>query len=147
VDVTPLEAALQYLDFGWRPLAVEAKGKKPVDERGHHLKKWGNLRLTSQNIGRYFQRGQNVGVILGEPSEWLVDVDLDCPEAIRIADRFLRPTQSFGRSSRPRSHRLYVARGAMTKQFRDPKQNMIVELRSSGEDGKSFQTVFPWLCS
>ena len=78
--------------------------------------------------------GKGIGVLLGEPSGWLVDVDLDCPEAREAAERFLPPTACVtGRESSKASHRWYVADGARTRQFRDPvDRSMIVELRSTG---------------
>src|SRR5690606_32784070 len=75
-----------------------------------------------------FAPGDNVGVRLGEPSGWLVDVDLDCAEAIALAPMFLPPTATFGRLSKPRSHWLYIAAGCRT---RKPSRSH-VELRSTG---------------
>jgi len=90
-------------------------------------------------VGEYFDDiDQNIGVLLGEPSNDLVDIDLDCDEAIRLAPKFLPKTGAvFGRKSRPRSHRLYVAPGAKTKKF-SCADAMLVELRSTGA-----QTLFP----
>ena len=72
--------------------------------------------------------------VIGEPSGWLVDVDLDCPEAIALADEYLPPTHSItGRPSALRSHRWYIAVGAKTEKHTDPTNgSMIVELRSTG---------------
>jgi putative DNA primase/helicase len=143
------EAALGYVQRGWSvvplPLAGtdESVGKKPT------LKGWPNLRITTEaQVDQYFlNRLVNVGVILGAVSGNLVDVDHDCPEAIDLADQYLRHTGSvFGRASKPRSHRLYRCTGlALTYQFRDPiDESMIVELRGdtkSGQPGE--QTVLP----
>lgn len=74
----------------------------------------------------------NVGVLLGQPSDWLVDVDLDHERAIELAPAFLPPTLTFGRASKPASHWLYKCPGAATSK-RDK-----VEVRSTGA-----QTVFP----
>jgi hypothetical protein len=47
----------------------------------------------------------NIGVLLGAPSRDLVDIDLDCPEALVFKDRFLLKTEAvFGRPSKPGSH-------------------------------------------
>jgi hypothetical protein len=49
----------------------------------------------------------NVGFILGTASGML-DVDLDCQEAVDLADEYLPSTNSiFGRASASSSHRLY----------------------------------------
>jgi hypothetical protein len=85
---------------------------------------------------------------MGEHSRHLVDVDLDCAEAIELAPRFLPLTWTFGRRTKVASHWLYLAEGATTTQFRAPappgeKAQMLVELRARGTDGRAFQTVFP----
>ena len=54
-----------------------------------------------------FKEFANVNIATGGDS-LIVDVDLDCPEALELADAFLNPTgMEFGRESTPRSHRLY----------------------------------------
>jgi hypothetical protein len=95
-------------------------------------------------LGEHFNGvRQNIGVLLGEPSGGLVDVDLDCREALQTVDYFLPDTGSrFGRASTPDSHRLFIA-NCPTKKFIDPMARdltkaMLVELRSTGA-----QTVFP----
>ncbi len=91
---------------------------------------WTNLRLAPD----VFPDNCNVGIILGEPSGWLVDVDLDCPEAVELADQYLPPTPAItGRPSSPKSHRWYIAANATTEKHQDPSDgSMIVELRSTG---------------
>jgi hypothetical protein len=75
--------------------------------------------------------------LLGEPSNGLVDVDLDWPEA-RIAARYILPaTRTSGRESCPDSHRWYYADPlpAKTKRYKlpgDGDDNCVVELRSTG---------------
>jgi Bifunctional DNA primase/polymerase, N-terminal len=139
--VTVLEDARDYCRRGWAPIPVPFRSKGPV------LEGWEHLRLDDERaLTAYFNGGaQNVGVLLGEPSGGLVDVDLDCPEALRLAPVFLPPTRSrFGRASRRASHWLYVVTTpARTEKFADPdgadeRKNMLVELRSTG-----VQTVFP----
>jgi hypothetical protein len=79
-------------------------------------------------------------VILGPPSGWLVDVDLDCAEAMRLADYFLPGTESiFGRDGKPRSHWEYIAEVPKRVELIDPANGgCLLELRSTG-----CQTVFP----
>jgi hypothetical protein len=96
---------------------------------------------VESDLGHFFSAvRQNIGVLLGEPSRWLVDVDLDHPLALALADSYLPPTDSvFGRAGKRRSHRLYYVTGPVsTRQWRVGKKQMIVELRSTGG-----QTVFP----
>lgn len=140
---TPLDLAHDYQARGMAVLPVEYKGKRP-SHNGHLLKNWQNLRPTVDELLTYFGNGpQNIGVLLGDPSGHLVDVDHDCPEALIIAPLLLPPTNStFGRASRRRSHNLYYA-DLTTKKYCDPlvkdeHKAMLVELRSTGT-----QTVFP----
>lgn len=125
---TPLEAARQYVRRGWSVVPVPFKQKRPV------LKEWEQLRLADSDLAQYFDQPANIGLILGEPSDWLVDVDLDCDEARAIAAKYLPPTQAkSGRAGAPESHWWYIAEGAKTVQNRDPvTKQMIVELRSTG---------------
>jgi hypothetical protein len=136
----PLETARRYLERGWRCVPLPYRGKAP------RLHGWQTLRLDGAALAQHFDGAPaNVGVLLGEPSGGLVDVDLDCPEAIRLAPAFLPPTRSrFGRPSKRASHWLYVVTTPVdTATFADPDPaddatTMLVEFRSTGG-----QTVFP----
>ncbi|KAA1258307.1 hypothetical protein LF1_08230 [Rubripirellula obstinata] len=113
-----------YLQRGWQCVPLRPRSKSPS------RRDWTNLRLAPD----VFPENSNIGIILGEPSGWLVDVDLDCPEAIELADSYLPPTPAItGRPSATRSHRWYIAVGATTEKHQDPSDgSMIVELRSTG---------------
>jgi hypothetical protein len=78
--------------------------------------------------------------LLGEPSNQLVDVDLDHSLAIALAPQHLPSTGAvFGRKSKSRSHWLYYTEVLTDmRQWRLPGRKMVVELRSTGG-----QTVFP----
>ena len=120
-----------YIRKGWQIIPIPKGSKAPV------LRDWTKLNITEEDIHQYFSNGENVGVKLGSPSNWLVDIDLDCEEAIQAAPYFLPATGAvFGRSSKPYSHYLYYCNDSVTTkyQFKD----MICELRSTGA-----QTVFP----
>ncbi len=123
-----LDAARHYLSRGWMPVYVPPGTKRPA------AKAWQKQRLTEEQLPAHFGQPGNIGIILGEGSGDLVDVDLDCAEARELADQFLPPTPAeTGRPSTPRSHRWYIASGVKTRQFSDPKtRKMIVELRSTG---------------
>jgi len=123
-----LQAAQYYLSRGWMPVYV------PPGVKGPNQHGWEKFRFTEADLPAQFNRPGNIGVILGEASNGLADVDLDCPEALEVADEYLPATPSVtGRPSAQRSHRWYVSDVAATKQFRDPKtRKMIVELRSNG---------------
>ncbi len=128
------DIARAYLARGWRPIPCP-RGKKGLNRRG-----WTELRVTEANVERYFPPGKelNIGVLMGEPSGGLVDVDLDCPEALELAPHFLPATgATFGRKSKPRSHWLYYAASADSRKF-EFGSTTYVELRST-----RLQTIFP----
>ena len=114
------EAARAYLARGWQPVRVPPGRKGPVDQ-GWQTRQW--------QPGD-FGADDNIGVILGPRSGDLVDVDLDTIEATELADLYLpRSSAVFGRASKLRSHRLYIAPGARKEAFADPTDGeMIVEL-------------------
>ena len=126
--MTLLDHATEYLRRGWLPVPIPAGTKIPV------LDAWQKLRLTEAELPAHFGNGANIGLILGEPSGGLVNVDKDCPEAIELGPLYLPPTPAVsGRPSTPTSHDWYYAEIPKTRQFRDPVTNkMIVELRSTG---------------
>lgn len=125
---TPLDAAREYVRRGWCVVPIPFKQKRPV------IKGWEQLRLTDADLAEYFDQPANIGLILGEPSSGLVDVDLDCVEARAIASKYLPTTKAkTGRAGAADSHWWYIATDAKTVQHRDPvTRQMIVELRSTG---------------
>ena len=135
------QAASRYLACrGWYAVAIERRSKKAYEV------KWQTLRLEERDLDERFPPGtkRNLGTLLGAASGGLLDVDLDCPEAIRAASVLLPPTDLvFGRASAPRSHLLYHSTDvAKSWSFEDPmragqKDAMLVEFRVTG------QTVFP----
>ena len=127
-------AARDYIKSG-RAIVPIPKGKKAPS-----LMDWPDLRLTEADIPQYFSRDENLGVILGEPSGGLVDIDLDASEAVGLGDVFLPKTEAvFGRPSKPRSHREYKCEPVLkSEKFADVDGTMLIELRSTGT-----QTVFP----
>ena len=123
-----LEAARWYRSRGYAPIPVPAGSKVPV------LKGWQTLRLADTDLPHHFNGTGNIGLLLGEPSAWLVDVDLDCEEAVALAPEFLPATGAkSGRPGKPSSHWWYVCEGALTRKHQDPvTRKMMVELRSTG---------------
>jgi P4 family phage/plasmid primase-like protien len=122
-------AAERYLRAGLAVIPVPA-GEKNPNRRGWQQERW-----TIADIPRCWSNGQNIGLLTGEPSGWLVDVDLDCPEGVKIAGRFLDPTRTSGRESTPDAHWWYRAEGIRSMTFEDlggPDAETILEIRSNG---------------
>jgi hypothetical protein len=133
-----LKYAELYVRHGLAVVPVPPKSKRPV------LDGWQNLRLTTEQLPAHFSNGANVGILCGEPSGNLVDVDCDILEALAAAAEYLPPTGLVhGRPGNPTSHYWYETPGVKTTKFRfiegDAKEpTMYMELRSTG-----CQTVVP----
>lgn len=142
-EMNTTEQALAYLELGWQVTPIMPRGKMPA------LKHWPTVKISPDSVGRFFHVDSNIGVVLGDQSGGLVDIDLDCPEAIRLAPEILPPTRVFGRAGSRRSHWIYYARQARTEKFQmalgGGKQKMLLELRANkvGSGDEGLQTVFP----
>jgi hypothetical protein len=121
----------------------------PTGEKGPRIKGWQNLRLEETALPDAFTaRTGNVGLVLGQPSGWLVDVDLDCEEAVRLAAQYLPATGAVtGRTGRERSHWWYICEDCETVRYRDPQLTngaaTTVELRSTGAQTVVGPSVHP----
>lgn len=133
-DYRPDQLALahRYIARGWHPCPLEPNSKI-IREAG-----WPEKDYIS--LPQLYFRGGNIGVKLGTASAGLMDVDLDCEEALELADHFLPQTGAvFGRKSTPRAHWLYNvgADAPGTRQFKAGAEKYL-ELRGTGA-----QTMFP----
>jgi len=128
------EAVKRFIQKGWRCVPVPRKEKAPK------TKGWQNLRIEKSEIDDYFLHDSNVGLLTGEPSDGLLDVDLDCPESIELATEFLPHTgRVHGRKSKPKSHRWYRCEEIPPpEKYSDIDGTCLLELRSNGQ-----QTVVP----
>jgi hypothetical protein len=138
-------AAGYYLRCGFVPIPVPRLG----DWKGPNLPGWQKLRPTPEELDILFPNGEslNVGLLLGEPSGGLIDVDLDWQEAVVVGPFFLPATgRVSGRRGKPKSHFWYRSDRPPNKAsdpYDDPvaadsEKKRIVELRSTGG-----QTVVP----
>lgn len=128
-------AAEEYMDRGWAVLPIPFRSKNPG------FSKWQEFRIGRDELDQHFDgTPKNIGVLLGHPSGWIVDIDLDHPRCVELADEYLPQTNAvFGRAGKPRSHRIFrVTEPLATKKFRSKSAGMLVEIRSTGA-----QTVFP----
>lgn len=136
------ESAARYLSQGRIPIPIPRIGMGKSPNRPG----WAELRPSPSDLQQLFPHDVplNLGLLLGEPSGGLVDVDLDCPEAIRAAPHLLPGTGWIsGRAGAPHSHWWYTAdqpprRASTSYRGFDSKRTVLVELRSTGG-----QTVAP----
>lgn len=152
-NTTALGSATYALSKGWAPLPIPLGAKAP------RISKWTELRFESTATLAEAFADRNVGLILGAASNGLVDIDLDCDEAVTLAPMLLPHTgMRHGRPATGLSHYWYVAdRELATTTYDDPvvieeiKERRrtglppnpdlaarLVELRSTGA-----QTVIP----
>ena len=92
------------MDRGFAPIPLDRRSKATTRHG------WQKFRASDATINQDFPPDGNVGVLNGEPSNGLIDVDLDSVEA-RCAAAVLLPTTDLvgGRESAPDSHRWYIA--------------------------------------
>jgi putative DNA primase/helicase len=135
------KAAERYIERGWSPVPI------PRGQKGPRLTEWQSLRMKLEDVPRYFTNGQNVGIINGAASGGLVTADLDCPEAVALAGRFLEPTLTSGRDSVPDGHWWYVSPGLEHREFegipKTPSEGTILELRSTDHQTVVEPSVHP----
>ncbi len=127
-------AALEYRKQGLNILPLKTGCKNPSKPDGTDLSGWPEYVMTDVDTA-FTDKASNIGIRLDDP--W-TDIDLDCPEAIQLADDFLPATISFGRASTPRAHRIYKAEGAGYKKY-DASFGTVLELRAEDRH----QTMFP----
>ena len=109
------------------------KSKKPI------LDEW-PTRTPDDNDVNEFHSDSNIGVVLGEASTGIVDIDLDTLTAIELAPFFLPETgQMFGRKTAPNSHWIYRIKGDVGRRKAFTLNGkMFAEYRGNG-----CYTVFP----
>jgi hypothetical protein len=126
----------RYIDAGWAVMPIAPGKKRPV-ENG-----WQKKAEKKGYKPEDFGPQDNIGVALGEPSDWRCDVDLDSQEGIQAA-KFLLPDTGLihGRAGKPASHWWYRSPGlSVYLNFKDPTdKSALVELRAVS----SHQTVIP----
>lgn len=90
---TTIQAAEEYRERGLVPIPVAPTSKIPLRPQ------WQKSRLETPLND--FIEGGNVAILLGSASGDLVDIDLDCEEAMAAADLLLPATSAkFGRASK-----------------------------------------------
>lgn len=131
--VDHLEITQSWHERGAYVVPLHPRSKKPKK------KGWPKLRITPDDVDKYFQPKDNIGLLLGEPSAWIVDVDLDLDECCLVAPHIFPATYTFGHSARPSSHFFYKSVGAKTRKFSiseideiDDDLGVVAEIRSSG---------------
>jgi len=131
-----IDAAKDLLGRGWAVVPVPRGTKRPI------IQGWPELRVEEAGLARYFKPGDGIGILTGAPSGGLLDIDLDCPEALRLAAAFLPETRMrSGRASCPGSHWWYLSAEVppyLIFKDVDADATTLLELRGDGH-----QTLVP----
>lgn len=123
--------AVDYHRRGWVPVPIANRDKKPTRTEWQHR--------TLQTPLENFEEGNNLGIVLGEPSGGLVDIDIDCAEGLVAAPHLLPNTGlKFGRASKRNSHWVYVVDDCGDTTRLRFQGETFAEYRATGG-----QTVFP----
>jgi hypothetical protein len=131
--INGLQTALAWLNRGISPVPLVPNSKRPSGGAG-----WNKVKITEPMIVDYFRKTSNVGGLWGKPSDWLVDIDIDCNEACQLAPMLLPETLIYGRGLRPSSHYIYRCRNVSNMKFRSREFATLIEIRSTGS-----QSVLP----
>lgn len=142
--INPLEVVPVYLGDDFSPIPLKPGRKEPEG-------KWSEMTITLENYQNYFTGASNIGIVLGDASKGLVDVDCDISQAARIAAKVLPELPAFGRASSPHAHRIARCPNAgKTKQFvltdeesgllglPEGSKHVVLEVRANGG-----YTMFP----
>jgi putative DNA primase/helicase len=122
-----------YKENSFTVIPIKTRAKAP------EINGWQFRRPSDFNPSE-FSDETNIGIVLGDASGGLVDIDFDCEEAITLAPLFLPSTNCiFGRKSKPESHRFYrCEHPAKTIRLTSNSGQTLLECRANGG-----QTVVP----
>ena len=131
----PREFVQTYHAMGWTIIPLLPRSKRPVDAA------WQNVSRSPEDTEALFELNPSLNIGWLIPEGW-VDVDLDTPQAIRMAPNYLPRTEMvFGRRTKPNSHYLYRYAGTLPySKFSDPS---LTHARSSGPNALVSPLVEP----
>lgn len=143
-QLTNIPAAAEHyrLTYDWKVLTLKPGTKAPEQDGWQQFaqRPWDEIKGA-------FNVGHNLGVMLGPTSNDLTDIDLDWPEARRLAEEgFFLGSWSFGREGQPPGHYLVtckdwrkIARLGFTEAeaellgLRKADKAVVLEMRGNGQ--------------
>lgn len=137
-----VRTAVTAVSKGFTPIPINERAKNP-GMPSWTRQRWETAQEAEERFEEWASKGMtNIGLLLGDASGGLVDIDLDHPRTARLKDYFLPPTSMrTGRPGRPGSHYWYKCKeGTLpaTRRHKMGSGEVAVELRSNGA-----QTVIP----
>jgi len=125
----------QYQEAGIKLVRLDGKTRRPID------RVWQDLEVSPEDIEKHVRNGGGVGMQCGERSGWLSVVDLDWPEAVRLAPRFLPDTLRAAKGDESPSHYVYRSEGLGFKTFKEiGGPDEVISVKASN-NGKGHQAV------
>jgi P4 family phage/plasmid primase-like protien len=135
--LTPEKQIRAYFDCKWKPLLLG--DKNPFNPNRDDGKEWQLEEITLEQALAHHKRGGNIGLQVGDVSGGLAVVDLDTPEAQRLARRFLPETLMSGKEGEDHpSHYAYISEGAPYLKIQDLGAGELLCLKASA-NGKGHQ--------
>lgn len=123
-----------YTQAGFKPVLLHPGKKRPVGTD------WIERPMPAEED---FTGYHNIGIVLGDKSNKLADVDIDNADLAAAADWFLPATNAkfgryYGNKKQTLAHYLYYSQGDKTLAIKGPNNSVVIEIRFNGG-----QTVFP----
>lgn len=132
--------ARDLLARGFQPVLLKPRSKVPPTEG------WQHLRYTAIDVARVFGNGCNVGILLGEPSDNTVDLDVDHPKGGAALRAVGAPaTLAYHHNGRP--HLLFRCEPAPpTTKYQGTRSGKLItfiEVRSTGAQSVAPGSIHP----
>ena len=137
MSIAQAEQISQYLNDGFKAVKLRANTKKPVD------KAWQRRELSEKELHEWARLGGAIGLQMGEVSGHLACCDLDWPEAIWLAPRFLPDTLKGCKGEEAPSQYFYICPGLPYAKFSGLKHGKGAEILSvkATDEGKGHQVA------
>jgi len=124
-----------YANEGIKLVRLDRRTRTPID---NEWQLQGSLPL--EKVKEHVRRGGGLGWQCGEASGWISAVDLDWPESMRLAPRFLPETLRGAKGEEAPSHAFYRSPGLGFHTFRGIDGSEIISLKASN-NGRGHQVV------
>lgn len=137
-QTTSIEQQLSwYANEDMKLIRVSRAEKQAVDNE------WQHTAVAIEDMTSWVSQGGNVGIQVGQVSDWLSGVDLDCPEAAQLAPRFLPETLMSQKGGQAPSLYAYRCPGLGFKKYKDLDGSTLIDLKASSNGAGHMFVVEP----